>query len=70
MKKYIGNSNNWMQYTKPKIKNNDVVARAIKMVCDTNTLEEFEEALRKDKQAKQFLLDSFNKAKESNDVHD
>ena len=43
-----------------------VVARAIKMICEDNSLEEFQDALRKDKEARDFLVVSFDKAIQSN----
>lgn len=37
------------------------VVRAVKAVCDTDTLEDFQEALRNDKEARDFLLQAFGK---------
>ena len=43
-----------------------VVSRAIKMICEDNSLEEFQDALRKDKEARDFLVVSFDKAIQTN----
>jgi len=39
------------------------VVRAVKAICDTDSLEDFQEALRNDKEARDFLLQAFNKEK-------
>jgi hypothetical protein len=53
MKKYIGNNTNWMIYNKPKPKPktiNDLVARAIGNVCNSNSVEEFRKTIHKAKE--------------------